>query len=44
MPYILIQVNESIAKILTLLVKGYLNIVMNFKYNTYIIMGYLHSP
>ncbi len=44
MPYILIQVNEGIAKFFTLMVEGQLNQVMEFKCNTCIIMGYLHSP
>jgi len=44
MPYILIQVNEGIAKFFTLIIKGHLNKVMEFKCNTCIIMGYLHSP
>jgi hypothetical protein len=44
MPYILIQVNDSIAKFFTLMVEGHLNKVMEFKCNTCIIMGYLHLP
>jgi hypothetical protein len=40
MPYI---VNEGIAKFFTLMVKSHLNKVMEFKCNTCIIMGYLHS-
>jgi hypothetical protein len=44
MPYILIQVNEGVAKFFTLMVKSHLHKVMEFKCNTYIIMGYLHSP
>jgi len=44
MPYILIQVNESIAQFFALMVKGHLNKVMKFKCDTYIIMGYLHLP
>jgi hypothetical protein len=43
MPYIFIQVNDGIAKNSTLMVKGHLNKVMEFKCNTCIIMGYLHS-
>jgi len=43
MPYILIQINESIAKFFTLMVEGHLNKVMEFKCNTYIIMRYLNS-
>jgi hypothetical protein len=38
MPYILIQVNESIAKLVTLMVEGDLNKVMEFKCNTCIIL------
>ncbi len=41
---ILIQVNESIAKFFTLMVECHLNKVMEFKCNTCIILGYLHSP
>jgi hypothetical protein len=37
MLYILIQVNENIAKLVTLMVEGHLNKVMEFKCNTYII-------
>jgi hypothetical protein len=33
MPYILIQVNEGIAKVVTLIVEGHLNKVMEFKCN-----------
>ncbi len=44
MPYILIQVNESIAKNFTLMVEGHLNKVIKYKCNACIIMGYLHSP
>jgi hypothetical protein len=44
MLYILIQVNEGIAKFFTLMVEGQLNQVMEFKCSTCIIMGYLHSP
>jgi hypothetical protein len=44
MPYILIQINEGIAKFFTLMVEGHLNKVMEFKCNTYINIGYLHSP
>jgi hypothetical protein len=44
MPCILIQVNEGIAKKFTLMVKGHLNKVMEFKCNICIIMRYLHSP
>jgi hypothetical protein len=44
MPYILIQVNEGIVNFFTLMVKGHLNKIMEFKYNTCIIMGYLYSP
>jgi len=43
-PYIVIQVNESIVKFFTFMVKGHLNTVMEFKCNTCIIVGYLHSP
>ncbi len=43
MPYILIQVNESIAKFFTLMVQGHLNKVLEFKCNICIIMGYLNS-
>ncbi len=43
MPYILIQVNEGIAKFFTLMA-SHLNKVMEFKCNTCIILGYLHSP
>jgi hypothetical protein len=43
MPYILIQVNEGIVKKFTLMVEGQLNKVMEFKCNTCIIVGYLHS-
>jgi len=43
MPNILIQVNEGIGKSFTLMVKCHLNKVMEFKCNTYIILGYLHS-
>ncbi len=42
--YIFIQVNEGITKFFTLVAKGHLNKVMEFKCNTCIIMGYLHSP
>jgi hypothetical protein len=38
MSYILIQVNESIAKLVTLMVKGDLNKVMEFKCNTRIVL------
>jgi hypothetical protein len=44
LPNILIQVNEGIAKFFTLMVKGHLNKGMEFRCNTYIILGYLHSP
>ncbi len=44
MPYIVIQINESITKFFTLMVEGNLNKVMEFKCNTYIITRYLHSP
>jgi hypothetical protein len=45
MPDILIQVNEGITKFFTLMVECFdLNKVMEFKCNTYIILGYLHSP
>jgi hypothetical protein len=44
MPYILIQVNQNIANFFTLMVEGHLSKVIEFKCNTYIIMGYLHSP
>jgi hypothetical protein len=43
MSYILILVNEGIAKFFTLIVKSHLNKVMEFKCNTCIIMGYFHS-
>jgi hypothetical protein len=36
MPYILIHINEGIAKFFTLMVEGHLNKVMEFK------MQYLH--
>jgi hypothetical protein len=38
MPYILIQVNEGITKSITLMVKGHLNKVMQFKCNANIIL------
>ncbi len=38
MPYILILVNESIAKLVTLMVKGHLNKVIEFKCNTCIVL------
>jgi hypothetical protein len=41
---ILIQVSEGIAKFFTLVVECHLNKVMEFKCNTCIILGYLHSP
>jgi hypothetical protein len=44
MPNILIQKNKGIAKFFTLMLEDYLNKVMEFKCNTYIISGYLHSP
>ncbi len=44
MPSIFIQVNESISKKFTLIVEGHFHKVMEFKCNTYIIMGYLHTP
>ncbi len=44
MPNILIQVNEGIAKFFTLMVECHLSKVMEFKCNTCIILGYLHSP
>jgi hypothetical protein len=44
MPYILIQVYEGIANFFTSMVESYLNKVMEFKSNTCISMGYLHSP
>jgi hypothetical protein len=44
MPNILIQINEGIAKFFTLMVKCHLNKVIKFKCNTYIILGYVHSP
>ncbi len=44
MPYILMQVNEGITKFFTLMVESHLNKVMEFKCNTYVTMGYLHSP
>jgi hypothetical protein len=37
MPYISTQVNEGIAKFFTLMVKGHLNNVIEFKWNTSII-------
>jgi hypothetical protein len=40
---ILIQVNEGITKFFIVMVKGHLNKVMEFKYNTCIILGYLYS-
>jgi hypothetical protein len=40
MHYILIQVNEGIAKFFTLMVEGHFNKVVEFKCNTYIIMEY----
>jgi hypothetical protein len=43
-PNILIRVNEGIANFFTLMVECDLNKVMLFKCNTYITMGYLHSP
>jgi hypothetical protein len=44
MPYILIQINEGIAKFFTLMVESHLNKDVEFKCNTCIIMGYFHSP
>jgi len=44
MTNILIRVNESITIFFTLVVKWHLNKIMEFKCNTYIILGYLHSP
>jgi hypothetical protein len=44
MPYISIRVNEGIAKFFTLMVKGHLNKIIEFKCNICIIMGYSHSP
>ncbi len=38
MLYILIQVNEGIAKLVTLMVKGHLNKVLEFKCNTRIVL------
>ncbi len=38
MPYTLIQVNEGIAKLVTLIVEGHLNKVMEFKCNTHIVL------
>jgi len=38
MLYILIQVNEGVAKLVTLMVKVHLNKVMEFKCNTSIIL------
>ncbi len=38
MPYILIQINESIAKLVTLMVQGHLNKVMEFKCNICIVL------
>jgi hypothetical protein len=43
MPDILIQINEGTAKFFTLMVEGHFNNVMEFKCNTCIILGYLHS-
>jgi hypothetical protein len=44
MSYILIQINEGIAKFFTLMVECHINKVMELKCNTCIILGYLHSP
>jgi len=44
MPDILIQGNEGIAKKFTLMLEGPFEQVMEFKCNTYIILGYLHPP
>jgi hypothetical protein len=44
MPNILIQENEGITKFFIMMLESYLNKVMEFKYNTCIILGYLHSP
>jgi len=44
MPNILIQGNEGIVKFFTLMLKVHLKKVMEFKCDTYIILGYLHSP
>jgi len=41
---ILIQVSEGIAKFFILVIECHLNKVMEFKCNTCIILGYLHSP
>ncbi len=38
MPYILIQMNESIAKLVALMVEGHLNKAMEFKCNTCIVL------
>jgi hypothetical protein len=38
MPYILIQINESIAKLVTLMVESHLTKIMEFKCNTRIIL------
>jgi hypothetical protein len=38
MPYILIQVNENITKLVTLMVESHLNKTMEFKCNTHIIL------
>ncbi len=38
MPYILIQINEGIAKLVTLMIEGHLNKVMEVKCNTHIIL------
>jgi len=44
MPYIFFQINEGIAKFFTLIIESPFNKIMEFKCNTCIIMGYLHSP
>ncbi len=36
--YVLYKVNEGTAKLVTLMVKGYLNKVMKYKCNTCIVM------
>jgi hypothetical protein len=38
MPYILIQINEGIVKLVTLMLKGHLNKIIKFKCNTHIVL------
>jgi hypothetical protein len=38
MPYILIQVNEGIVKLFTLMVEGHLDKIIEFKCNTHIVL------